>query len=670
MLVVCDFETLSMLDLKTAGAWAYAEHFTTEIISLDFTLDDGPHELWTPVTWERRGLYPQTVKVDHRLFDLAANPSVKFVSHASFEQAIWHHIMVGVWGFAPIPIERWIDTQAACALHAIPIDLDGALRVMALPVTKDLVGRRATLALSRLNKKTGMVPQATRSDLEKVHAYNRVDVDGTVLLHRAFGDVEGRERQVWELDQRINQRGIGVDYDFVRGARRIVAAARDPLIAQFKSLTGVAPGQVAAVRGWLEGQGMVLPNLQADMIDEAIAEPERYPEATEDAWQALKWRALTSSASVKKLDAMAACTNADGRARGLLQYHRAGTGRWAGRIIQPQNLPRPTVELPKDAEEVAAAISIGEVGAVQQWGEPIEVVSSALRHAFVGNSFGAGDFAGVEARMVLALAGQKDKCDLLASGADVYRDVAADIFGLNKAKFLAIPKDGLTVEQAEQRAIGKNTILGCGFQMGWKTFRARYCPKQTPEFAKRVVEAYRKTWAPNVPKLWADLEHTALCAVYAPGNVYTTDCGIKYKMVEFGGVPFLACRLLNGKKIYYCRPKRIKKAMPWDETDVRDAWTYQAQKLGAWKEIDAYGGLLTENVVQALARELLVEAMFRFEEAGFPIVLTVHDEVVVERPDITEEIVREIMTENQPQWAIDIGMPVAVEEWVSTRYRK
>jgi DNA polymerase bacteriophage-type len=672
--VTLDFETSSFCDLKKAGASRYAQDPNTEVLSLvycvGFSVGVAEYHLWKPGC------------DDILLPRLAADPTVQFVSHASFEQEIWRWLMVPVFGFASIPIARWVDTQAACALHAIPLDLDHALSVMGLSVTKDLDGRRVTLSLSKINKKTGMLPVRTPELMEKVYDYNRVDVVGTVALARALGDLPPSERRVWEIDQAINQRGICVDVPFVSACRLLVKRGTVPLLREFEAITGLKPTQGEKFLAWLAAEGVDLPNLKKETVASILGEgddddndetwADGLPDLPEHARRALHVRSLVGHASLKKLDSMAACVGVDGRARGLIQYHAASTGRWAGRILQPQNFPRGDVR-GGDVEARRAAISTAEEQAIRNTFtldgrpcDPLELVVASLRHCLVAapnHVLVAGDFSGIEARIVLALAGQHDKTALMASGVDVYCDMASAIYN----RVISKEKD------PEARQTGKNTVLGCGFQMGRQKFRARYCPDQSEEFAQRVIEAYRKEWAPMVPELWRGLERAALSACHNPGEVFWSH-DIGYKVEEIGGTPFMVCRLLDGKCLYYCDPRPIMKEMPWstpENRDIRPAWKYRAKRLGQWKWMDAYGGLLTENVVQALARQLLCRAMERLSDASWPIVLTVHDEIVCEMPegkDWTHEL-EAIMCE-PVQWATDIKVPVQVECWQGPYYKK
>jgi DNA polymerase bacteriophage-type len=650
---VLDFETRNTTGckLKIAGAWRYAADPGTEILTLVYHAGGRPY-LWTPA----QGLIDP-------IAGLAADPGVTFVSHSGFEQAIWQRIMVERYGFAPLPVCRWHDTQAAFAYHALPLDLDRALIALGLPVVKDRAGRLLTLSLSRVNKKTGRYPEITPEALQRVAEYNQTDVDGTLALDNALGRLPKRERRIWELDQLINQRGLGIDLDFVRAAKTMADRLMEEAVEEFPSLTGLDPTQVQAVRNWLTQNGTDLADLQAETIEAALEAP-----LPEKARRVLEIRAMVAATSLKKLNTILACAGEDGRARGLLQYHGANPGRWTGRLLQPQNFPRPLVKV-EDPEELIAAVKTGDPEALRRWGTPVDGLVSSLRYAIVAHGdalFGAGDFETVEARIVLALAGQHDKVELLAGGADVYRDVATDIFKIvDKTAFLAIPKSDLTPEQGEQRQIGKNTVLGCGFGLGWKGFRDKYC-KDDDTLAKRIVNTYRQTWAPRVPRLWYDLERAAIQAIQIPGRIVTAACGIRYKLETKAGLPFLVCQILNGKKFHYANAQLEMRDSGWGS---RPSVTYWAIKDHQWRKIVAWHGRLTENVVQAVARELLVDAMFRFEARGYPVVLTVHDEILVEAPGITRELIGEIMSV-RPQWAVDAGIPVAVDAWIGSRYRK
>ena len=459
---------------------------------------------------------------------------------------------------------------------------------------------------------------------------------------------------------------IAIDVSFVEAAKRIADQVMGEAIAEFAQLTGdISPHQVQKTRAWLKGRGCVLPNLDSETVGDAL----ELAGLPDDVRRVLEIRQSTAATSLKKLDAMLACVGADGRARGLLQYHGAATGRWSGQLIQPQNFPRPTLEAAVDPEELAAAVKTGDPERLRCWGKPIDVLVSGLRHALTaadGALICAGDFSMIECCVLLALAGQQDKCELIAQGVDVYRDMAATIYGLDRAAFMAIPEDQLSPEEIEQRRIGKNGVLSSGYGIGVEGFYRRFCRNVEGgrELAAKIVAVYRNTWAPTVPHLWRDLEQTARRAMLRPNTTAVANCGLKYRLTTRAGLPCLVCELINGKPLTYANA-RIDGRDKWG----RPRWIYSAYRLGQWRQIEPFGGQLTENAVSALARELLVDRMFALEDAGYPIVFTVHDEIVVEHSDIARETIERIMSE-RPPWAVRLGVPVKAKAWVGKRYRK
>ena len=655
--VFCDFETRNTAgcDLTTAGAWRYAADPATEILCFGYRVGGVDHS-WEP-----------TMSSHDPLEGLTADPAVMFVCFGGFDPAVWSQIMVERHGFPSIETRRWVDLRATASSLALPRSLDKALVALGLPIKKDKEGQRLVRSLSRPNRKTGAYPELTPAIVERVAVYNRIDIVALEAMRgQGLGRLSTPEQAVWELDQKINARGIAIDVGFVEAAKRITDQAMGEAIVEFGQLTdGLSPFQVQKTRDWLKARKSTLPNLDSETVSDAL----ELAGLPDDVRRVLEIRQLTAATSLKKLDAMLACVGVDGRARGLLQYHGASTGRWSGQLIQPQNFPRPTLEADVDPEELAAAVRSGDPERLRCWGKPIDVLVSGLRHALTaadGKVFGAGDFSMIECCVLLALAGQQDKCELITQGVDVYRDMAATIYGLDRAAFMAIPEDQLSPEQTEQRRIGKNGVLSSGYGIGAEGFYRRFCRhvEGGKELATRIVGVYRNQWASTVPRLWRDLEQSARRAMLRPGQPAVARCGVVYQLTTRVGLPCLICALPNGKLLHYANA-RIDGADKWG----RLRWIYNAYKQGQWREVEPYGGQLTENVASALARELLVHAMFALEAAGYPIVFTVHDEIVVEHPDITKETMQRIMSE-RPEWAEKLGVPVKAKAWVGQRYAK
>jgi DNA polymerase len=672
--IVADFETASPCDLPLCGAWRYAEDVNTEVLCLCWRRPDGTYGWWVPGD----GL--------GELLELAEDPDVIWVAHnAGFEKAIWRRIMVPLFGLPDIPDDRWHDTQAVCAAKAIPLQLEKALHVLGLPDEKDMVGSKFTIGLSHPNK-AGYLDRSPAT-IQRVVDYCIQDDRSEFGLHRRIGWLEPTERETWLMDQEINQRGVRLDRAFIANAQRIVTGCGGPLLQRFAALTagygkkgtGLTPTQTAKFQGWMAERGCHIPNLQKETVaewlgsdidglddDDSLADDGSdlwdAPPLTEEVAEALKIRQIVGSASVKKLPRMQACLCADGRARGVLQYHAAGPGRWAGRLFQPQNFPRPTLK-GDDGKLVKwtvvfDAIMTGDHEYVKEvLGSPVEAVVSGLRHCIipsVGNNLAVGDFAGIEARIVLALAGQYDKCDLIAAGMDPYCDFAGVVLGRVITK-----KDN----PLERQNTGKPGVLGCGFGMGARKLSLK--EKLALSAAQGIVDAYRKVWAPLVPKVWYGLEAAATMTVWTgkPHEAF----GVRYALED----GWLTARLPSDRKLWYWNPKPVLRRMPWDQDDIREGFTYQAYKKGHMITVNAYGGLLTENVVQALARDIMVHAMKVCRAENYPIVLTVHDEIIADvLANRTDDAMLKQMMEDRPQWAIDMRCPIEAETWVGDRYRK
>lgn len=682
--VDCDFETRSACDLRASGAWRYSEDATTEILCLHFAFTDpNTYYCWLPGTKDQLAASV--------LSHLAEGDAIFVAHNAGFEQAIWANIMVKVHGFPPLSVERWEDTLAACAWKAIPLKLEKAAAALRLPVQKDMDGNRLTLGMSRFNK-AGEWPELTPEKAERIAAYCGKDVETERALEKRVGllSKESRhERDIWLLDQRINQRGVRIDLDFVRQAQLVIERASKPLLAEFRELTGgVNPGQVAKVKEWSAGQGVELENLQKGYLDELLGGSDETDDAGYDSLadmgasgelgeddlpagalppsvrRVLAIRQMLGSASIKKLARMRACVGDDGRARGLLQYHAASTGRWGGRLLQPQNFPRGSLRCSPD--DAVMAISSGNPDLVESaLGVPaIEAVASSLRHALIpdpGKVFLVGDFAGIEARIVLAMAGQHDKVAMMAAGEDVYLDMACDIYG--------VPQGSLSKADLEMRQTGKNTVLGCGFGMGWKKFRERYCPKQPEEFAQGVIDTYRQTWAPRVPDLWYNLDNAVWSLLAPDWHKQPKDM---YGCVLRKEGDWMTMQLPSRwQKLWYYSPDLRVTPYQHKFKHVYNQPSCLTFKGGRQKVAHLYGGLLTENAVQALARGLLAASMMRIEKAGMPVVLTVHDEVVCEVDEGSADLqaFEQLMAE-PTLWAREMKIPIAVEAWEGNRYRK
>jgi DNA polymerase len=613
----------------------------------------------------------------------AIEKGAMFVAHnAAFEMELWENHMVAFHSAPRIPLSQWACTMARAQQMALPGGLDKALVALGAPQEKDKEGRALTLSFSKPDRKTGMLPVMTPEKRARIGRYCESDTGGQTFIHRRLGWLPDHERPIWELSQIVNRRGVLLDMDFVRAAQRAVDIATGPLALRFRELTGgLNFGQIQKVRAWVEERGVSCPDLTAETVAKLLGrniDEQGPPEAEDDVddeaevlhndlpddvREALHIRQLIGSASIKKLKAMEACVGYDGRARGLFRYHGTTPGRGTSGLFQAHNFPRGTNEvIAMDVQAKVDAIMTGDpewVKAVTGT-EPVELVVGSLRHAIKaapGRVIMSGDYSGIQARTVLAIASQHDKTALMASGADVYCDMAIQIF-----------KRVITKADTKERQVGKNSVLGLGFQMGAMKFWIKYCKDQgmTLEFCKGVVDIYRKEWAPLVPLLWYGLSDAAVSAVWT-GEEHESH-NILYRMED----NWLVAEILNGSTIAYYDPKPVTRLMPWstpDEPDYRKGFTYRVEKQGHLITRDAFGGQLTENIVMKIERELVEQAKRKLEDNGFPVIMDVHDEIVCEPETRDLDAFKQIM-EDVPRWVKEMQIPVHVDVWQAERYRK
>jgi DNA polymerase bacteriophage-type len=656
--VVFDFETASCADLVKVGAWRYAQDPSTFILCAGYKVvrDNVPDRTVILTEREIHDRYAE-------LHELVLDPAVIFIAHnAGFEQAIWQHVMVAQHGWPPLPAERWHDTMAVAARYTLPLNLDKLSATLKLAIQKDREGHQLMLQMCKPNHRTGNFDHSPEKML-RLLKYNVADVDSQFEAHCRLGGLGPAERAVWLLNEKVNQRGILVDVPYVRQAIGLLEASREPMEAEFKQVTGLKPSQREKVLDWLIANGANLPDLRKETLDRVL-DPESDDDEIESvspvAYRVIQIRRTLGSSSVKKLNRMLETMCYDGRVRGTMQYHGARTGRVAGRLIQPQNMPRPTVDdiSQRDIMEMVRRGDMAEID--RRCGNVFDAVISTLRGCFkpaAGNAFAAGDFNAIEARVVLALAGETEKARSFDTG-DPYSDMAATIFGrpVNKK------------DNPDLRFVGKGTVLGAGFGMGPNKFHLTNAPDKPLEFAEQCIQTYRKEWAPLVPKLWYGLEDASSKAVWCSANRAYEYRGIVYQ--KRGA--YLVCRLPSGREIFYCDPRKEQKAVPWDETDIRQAWSYLSFQGKSAHRKTPFGGLLAENVTQAVARDIMVAGMFRCEAAGLPIVFTVHDELVTEplasRND-SAVVLQQCMEEREP-WVVEWGIPVAAECDQMTEYTK
>ena len=647
-----DLETHSMADLKKVGVHRYARDPSTNVWCAAYAVDDGEIKLWVPGD----PCPEEIIQAVADGYDLVAHNS-------QFERVLWREILTPSYGW-PAPILKcWRCTMAMALAMSLPAGLGDAAAAVGLDHDKDMKGYRLMLQMCRprrIEKDGTVVWWDDDARKQRLFDYCRTDIKVERALFKRLLPLRRQEQALWRLDQIINDRGVRIDRPLVEAARQVVDATVDELNREMREVTDDAVGactNVGQLTAWLRDQGIKTNTVAKAALPELLYEAE--VSLAGNAYRALELRQEAARSSTAKLKAMLSVAGDDERARGLFQYHAATTGRWGGRLLQPQNLPRPDLSR-KEIEGAIGIISQGDVVFLDMmYGPPMGVVASCLRGmiaAAPGYELMTADFSAIEARVVAWLAGEKKVLEVFRGDGKIYEHAASGIYG--------VPVDAVT---KDQRFIGKISILALGYQGGVGAFQAMakaYGVEIDKEKAEEIKTAWRNA-NPNIVRFWRVLENAAIEAVLKPGAMVPMG---PYLFFRKAG-SFLWCRLPSGRTLCYPYPRVIDKPVPWGGTKPAITFKGVDTYTKKWFDQDTYGGKLAENVTQAVARDLLGDAMVRSENAGIPIVMHIHDELVVEVPDGTGDLeaFEKLMAET-PSWAG--GLPVQAEGWIGKRYRK
>lgn len=647
--VTIDFETFSELDITKTSSWAYAEHPSTRVLCMAYQFENW----YEPYIW-----IPGASKPEGYAFP--SNQPLHIEAHnAEFERAIWETIIVPQYGLSPDV--TWECTAARAAALALPRALEDVNLVLGLEQQKDKEGQGNMLKVckprkpSKNNSSTDWLGDEER--MQKLYEYCLDDVRAEVALSKALRPLSEKEKEVWNGDQEINRRGIALDLRLVEASIRLWGTHRDRLNRELPNLTEGFITSGSQVKRILEFCRQDIPHLysvDAESIKEALAGD--VPQRTR---RVLEIRQEISKSSVSKFEALKRRRNPkDGRVRSLFLYHGATTGRWAGKGFQPQNLPS-GIQLGKFDSEVCISLATqGDLDLLKAfYSPPMDYLSACIRGALVpgeGKVFACADYSAIEARVLLWLVGHTEVLQKFRDGVDLYKDLATYIYEL--------PLDMI---DTEQRALGKRGILGLGYQMGPLKFQetcAKYGGNIKLDLAERVVKIYRKTYW-KVKQFWRDVEKAAIMCVQTGKP---QQCG----RIAFGiKGDFLHIALPSGRWLSYYKPRIAPTETPWGET--KDSlWFDGPISPAGFGDQHTYGGKLTENIVQAIARDVLAEAILRLEKHGdYPVVLHVHDEALseVEESKLDKAVFENLMSQ-APEWAPDL--PIAIDAWYGHRYHK
>ena len=639
--VVIDFETVSKADLAKTGAFAYAQDKTTRVLCMAWCVAGGS----ASGVWQPGEPFPALVTTAAREGRLVAH-------NAAFEFAIWQHVLRRDLPDLPdLSPGRISCTMARAACAGYPLALADVAEAVGLEAQKDPAGKRLIQAARRHYERTGSAEPPPG-----MLAYALQDAKAEAELHRKLPPLPERERRIYRLDATINARGIGLDVASAEAIKRMVEAEIAKARAALSHLTGGAVNsisEVAKMLAWLRDNGLPnMPDLRAETVAKVLKSPPKT--ASEVALRVLELRADAAGSAVKKIDAMLACVGPDGRMRGLLQYYGAvATGRWAGRLVQPQNLPRPEMDVdPEDFQRLP-----GEGIKAVYGSDLLGAAKSALRRllwAAPGKVLVRADLNAIEARLIFWLAGEERALQLYREKADIYCEMASRVFGRP-----------ITKADKEERFVGKTLVLGCGYGMGYRklqgTIEALGGSAPDDLAAQRYIEAYRTAW-PRVVAAWRELEQAAVRAYSSMGRPVEALAG----RVAFrcdGNT--MRVRLPSGRVLHW----HGVEWNPEEQNLISGRAVASSAERGAFQRL--YGGALLERITQATARDVMAEAMLAAEANDMPIVLTVHDEIVCETPESSRAAAVKTLLDlmrTPPAWAG--GLPLDAEGAQERRYGK
>ncbi len=638
-----DVESRSSVELRTSGVYRYAQDRSTDLWCVCFCTPDSPGpQIWLPGD-----------RVPDEITEVVRDGTLH-AWNANFERILWKYILTPRYGWPEPGLTQWRDTMAEGRAFGLPGKLKDAAIAMNVEQLKDACGERLMKRMAKPRRWDAGEPVWWNDDEKRSRLidYCKQDVRTEMALSKAIPPLSVPELKTYHFDQIINDRGLDVDMRLVAASQSMIATADQRISAQLKHITGInGTNSVSDLRSWIAGRGVQCPSVSKGAVVNLLKQ-----QIPDDVKQVLELRQEGAKTSCAKLNKVQSAVCGDGRLRGMFLYHGAGTGRWAGRLVQLHNLPRglPGLDIQNAIDDVLG----GDLQSVEAHGPPKDVVSSLLRSVLIapeGKELVTCDFASIEARVLAWLAGEKSLLRAFKAGQDAYKLMATHIF---HCSFGDVTK--------EQRQLGKMAVLGCGYQMGRKRFREQcvaFGIEITEALAERVVTAYRATNR-EIVSFWRRMESAAKRTAF---NHSVNTVGFITTSMKDG---VLRLKLPSGRCLHYQKPKLVRKVTAWGE--VKPQITYMAINsiTHKWERTSTYGGKLTENVVQAIARDLLRDAMFRLQRNGFRVLGHVHDEVIAvptfEMPKPLERM--EAVMKKVPVWAN--GLPVDAEGWTGKRYRK
>ncbi len=647
-----DFETRASFDLRAGGVYPYAMHKDTGIWCFAWAFDGDEPEIWTP-----------GMDLPERILAHIEGGGELRAWNAAFERIVWRHVLPRYFDqgwFVQPKTEQWVCSAAEAAAMSLPRSLDQAAIVTGVAEQKDGEGYSLMMRMTRprkVNADGTLVWWDVEERKQRLYEYCKQDVRTEQAIVKVLRRLTPREREIYLLTERMNDRGIRVDRELVLAAKDVADEGLKRANVVLRELTS---GQVSEVtktgqlRKWLGEQGVPNGSVAKAAVRELL-ESDLDPTVR----RVVELRAEAGRSSLAKLDSLLECVCPDDYVRGMLLYHGAGTGRWTGRLVQAHNFARPTV---KRVEGYIPDVLGRRFDFIDLYHNPLEVVVSMLRSmltATPGHRLLRADYAAIEARVLSVLAGQDDDVAVFRSGGDVYKAMATRLY--------SVPLDEVN---ADQRQTGKFAVLGCGYGMGAKkavsAAKTVYQLDLTEEQAKTIVSIYRSTHS-AVVDFWNESNAAAIEAVEKPGVPVVF--GVLRNLTFMCAGAYLYLILPAKRPLVYPAPKIVERQTPWKEMRPAVEFSGVNPVTRQWERSALYGGLIVENIVQAVSRDLMADAKLALEAAGYPVMLSVHDEIVADVPEGFGSLKEfEQIIETPPAWAA--GWPIKADGKEGFRYGK
>ena len=657
-----DLETYSSVDIKKAGAQAYIRSPDFEILLFGYSIDGAEPVVIDLACGEKIPFYV-----------IEAIYSPEYTKHAYNAPFEWG--CLSKYFGCKLPPSQWRDTMLHGLYCGYTAGLGPTGRALGLPEDKQKSNTGKALiryfcSPCKPTKTNGFrtrnLPHHDPERWRLFKEYNKQDV----VAEMEIGDklsvfpVPDFVQKQWETDLLINDRGVAVDMEFVHGALELGETVSNALKEEAIQLTGLYnPNSVKQLAQWLESEtGEEVVNLRKETVAQLLGRDSN----SDTVSRMLAIRQELGKTSTKKYNAIQTCVCPDGRVRGLLQYYGANrTGRWAGRLVQVQNLPRTYTEPLDLARQLVKSRNLDGIKVV--YGNVNDTLSQLIRTALVapeGHVLIDADFSAIEARVISWLADQEWRLEVFRTHGKIYEASASQMFGVPLERI----KKGNPEYELRQR--GKVAELALGYQGSVSAMRAMDTGHQLDNLSddevKDIVNRWRDT-NPKIRDLWYAFDSAAIEVIQNGGSVSVRGCTLAREYDYKQNRICLSIQLPSGRKLFYVDPAIGENR--WGNPSI----TYMGlNDKNKWGRIETYGGKLVENCVQAIARDCLAQAIEHLEDAGFPVVFHVHDEVVIDIApyadhDTMLKNVVKIMAQPIP-WAQ--GLPLGAEGWVGTFFKK